>query len=136
MAITRFSSAVKSTLAQSIITAIDAGGSNATLQFYTGTMPATPSVGVSTQVLLGTLLCSRPVATESNGVITFAAITQDSSADNTGTATWVRLSTSAGIAIADYDVTDNAGSGSVKLNTTSIVVGGPILVTSFVITIN
>lgn len=136
MAITRFSNAVKSTIALSIITAIDAGGAGGTLQFYAGTIPASPSVGISTQTLLGTLVCSRPVGTESNGVLTFATITQDSSADNTGTATWARLSTSTGVAVADFDVSDNVGIGSIKLNTTSIVTGGPILVTSFVITVN
>ena len=136
MAITRFSNAVKSTIALSIIAAIDAGGAGGTLQFFTGVMPSAPSVAISSQILLGTLICSHPVGTESSGVITFGAITQDSSADNNGTATWARLSTSSGVAVADFDVSDNAGTGSIKLNTTSIVAGGPILITSFIITVN
>lgn len=105
------------------------------LEFYDGVQPAGPATAVGAQVKLGTLTCSDPMGSEAAGALTFGAITQDSAADATGTATWARLRDGLGVARADFDVTDNAGTGAIKVNTTSIVMGGPIRVTSFVITI-
>lgn len=105
-----------------------------TLKFYDGVMPAGPAVAVGTQVLLGTLTCSEPLGTAATGALTFGAITQDAVADASGTATWARLFDGAGVALADFDVTANAGTGAIELNTVTIVAGGPIAVTSFVIT--
>jgi hypothetical protein len=105
------------------------------LEFYDGSMPAGPATAVGAQVKLGTLTCSDPLGSEAAGALTFGAITQDNAADATGTATWARLKDGAGNARADFDVTNTLGNGVVKLNTTSIVQGGPILVTSFVVTI-
>ena len=44
------------------------------------------------------------------------------------------MADNSGDAVADFDVTNNAGSGAIKLNTTTIVAGGPIAMTSFAIT--
>lgn len=134
MAVFKLSAAVRGAMANAVISAIDAGSGPAVLKFYTGTMPAGPDTAVSTQTLLGTLTCSDPSATQTGGVITFAAITQDSAADATGTATWARLETSAGTAVCDFDVTDTGGNGSIKLNVVTIVSGGPITMTSLTIT--
>lgn len=122
-------------LADVLIAALDAGSGAAYARFYTGTMPATPATAITTQTLLGTMTCSDPCATRAGGVITFDAITQDSAADASGTATWARLFDSAGNAKIDLDVTDDAGTGAIKLNTTTIVAGGPIQLNSLVITI-
>lgn len=135
MAVIKLAVAVRQDMAQAIIDKIDAGAGAATLKFYTATQPAGPDTAISSQTLLGTLTCSDPSATKSAGVITFEAITQDSAADATDTATWARLADSTGAAVADFDVTNEAGSGAIKLNTTSIVSGGPILMNSLTITI-
>lgn len=134
MPIFKLSNAVRGSMATSLITAIDAGSGPALLKFYTSGMPAGPDTAITSQTLLGTLTCSDPSATQTNGVITFASITQDSSADATGTAVWARLTASDGTAICDFDVTDTNGTGSIKLNTTSIVAGGPITMSSLTIT--
>lgn len=134
MPVFKLSTSTRSAMANAVVAAIDAGSGPALLRFYTGTMPAGPDTAVSTQTLLGTLTCSDPCATQSNGVITFASITQDSSADATGTCTWARLVTSDGTAVADFDVTDTGGTGSIKLNVVTIVTGGPITMTSLTIT--
>jgi len=133
--VSRPSSAVKTAIAAAIIGAADAGSGPAVLRFYTGSMPATPETAVTSQTLLGELTCSDPCATESGGVITFSAITQDSSANATGTAAWARLLTSAGTAVWDFDVTATGGGGAIEMNTTSVVSGGPIAVSSLTITL-
>jgi hypothetical protein len=112
----------------------DDGAGPCTLEFYDGAIVAGPATAVTTQVKLGTLTCSDPIGSEAAGALTFGAITQDSAADASGGATWVRLVDAAGVARAVFDVTNAAGNGVVKLNTVTIVAGGPILISSFVVT--
>lgn len=135
MPIIKIRAATRSAMAQAFIADLDAGAGNATIEFYTGTQPAGPATAVTSQVKLGTLTCSDPSATETDGEIEFASITQDSAADATGTATWARVKNPSGVAIADFDVTNNAGTGAIKLNTVSVVEGGPISMSSFIITV-
>lgn len=122
--------AVRNAMAQAILDALDAGSGAAVLKVYTGTQPADPSVAITDQVLLGTLTFSDPSGTITGGVLTFGGITQDSAADASGTAAWVRLQTSAGAAVMDGDVTNTGGTGFLKLNTVTIAAGGPIQITS------
>jgi hypothetical protein len=131
----KFLTALRTAIGQEIIDQLSAGAGAPTIQIYTAPQPAGPATAISTQTLLGTLTCSDPVGTVTSGVITFGAITQDSSADNTGTAAWARLKDGDGNAIMDIDVTVTAGSGALKLNTVDIIAGGPIAITSFAITV-
>lgn len=104
-------------------------GASALLRIYDGAQPAGPSVAVGAQVLLGTLTCNATFAPgASGGVLTLNAITQDSAADATGTATWFRLLTSGGTAKLDGSI--GTSGADLNLNTTSIVTGGPISVSS------
>jgi hypothetical protein len=135
MAIVKIRPTTRTKMAQQIVDDLDAGAGPSLLKFYTGAMPANPTVAVSSQVLLGTLTCSEPSATITDGVITFAAITQDAAADAGGTATWCRHLSSDGSAVNDYDVSDTTGSGAIKLNAVLIVQGGPIQMSSMAITI-
>lgn len=129
---------LSNTAANNVLTAINdllnAGSGAATIKLYTGTKPVGPDTAVTTQTLLGTLTCADPAGSVASRTLTFGSITQDSAADATGTATWARLADSAGVATADIDVTATGGGGFMQLNTTSIVIGGPILISSFVIT--
>lgn len=134
MATIKLSTAARAAMATALIAQIDGGSGPATLAFYTGTQPAGPGSAITGQVLLGTLTCSDPSSTQADGVITFEAITQDSAADASGTASWARLADSAGAGVADFDVTAAAGDGAIKLNTTTVVAGGPIAMTSLTIT--
>ena len=52
--------------------------------------------------------------------------------DNLAAAAWFRLATSAGVTICDGDV--GTSGATLNLNTTSIVTGGPISITSFTFT--
>ena len=128
------STALRQALAEAFIAELDADTDPAYLEFYTGTKPAGPDTAITDQVLLGTATCSTTSATATDGVVTFGAITQDGAADASGTCAWARLRDGAGVAHSDYDVTNNAGDGAVKVNTTAIVAGGPIAVTSFTVT--
>lgn len=133
--VSRPSSAVKTAIAAAIIGQIDGGSGAATIKIYTGSMPATPETSITSQTLLATLTCSDPSATESGGVITFSAITQDSAADATGTAAWARMADSSGTAVWDFDVTATGGGGAIEMNTTAVVSGGPVALSSLTITL-
>src|SRR5690606_12879916 len=112
---------------------IDAGDGPGLLNIYSGTRPANPDTAVTDQTLLAQLTLSDPSASAaSGGVLTFSEITDDSSADASGTATWFRVTDSGGNAVIDGDV-DTSGS-DLNLNSTSIVQGGTVEISSFTIT--
>lgn len=105
-------------------------GTSAKIRIYSGTRPAT---GGTATTLLAELPCSATFApAAASGVLTLNAITQDSSADATGTAAWFRVLTSANAAVVDGNV--GTSGSDLNLNTTSIVTGGPVAISSFTIT--
>jgi hypothetical protein len=106
-------------------------GADALLRIYSGSRPAT---GGAATTLLAELTCGSTFApAASGGVLTLNAITQDSSADATGTASWFRIVKSDG---STHVLDGNVGTSGSDLNltTTSIVAGQPISISSFVIT--
>ena len=133
--ILRFVPSLRSAIADLIIATFDAGAGPVTAEFYTGAILTNLSDAITTQVKLGTLTCSDPVATQTLGEITFGTITQDNAADASGDSTWVGLRNGEGTLVALGDVTDLAGNGFAKVNTTAIVEGGPILINSLTITV-
>ena len=135
MAIIRFVNAVKNSALDTIKAAMDAGAGAATIKIYTGTQPTTAADAITTQTLLGTLTFSDPCGTSASGTLTMSAITQDSAADATGTATWARIADSTGATVCDVDVTATGGGGTLQFNTTSFVINGPILISAFTITV-
>lgn len=135
MAIIRFVNSVKNSALDTVKAAIDAGAGAGTIKVYTGTQPTTAADAIVAQVLLGTLTFSDPCGTSASGTLTMSAITQDSAADATGTATWARIADSTGATVCDVDVTATGGGGTLQFNTTSFVIGGPILISAFTITV-
>ncbi|MFM2254181.1 MAG: hypothetical protein RJB68_2518 [Pseudomonadota bacterium] len=133
--ILRLIPALRSDIADLWISYFDAGSGPATIEFYTGSIPTNLGDALGAQVKLGTLTCSDPSATQDTGVITFGTITQDSAADASGTAAWAYIKDSTGAIVNAVDVTNAAGDGFIKVNTTSIVAGGPIAITSLTITV-
>ena len=114
---------------------LDAGAAAGKLRIYDGTQPAGPNTAITTQVLLAELTLSDPaLAAPSAGTAALSAITGDASANNTGTATWARFVDSDGNAVWDCDISDLAGDGTLKLNSTSVVAAAPVSVTSFSVT--
>lgn len=101
------------------------------LRIYDGTQPTDADTAVGAQVLLAELrfnATSAPAA--SGGVLTFNAFTADSSANATGTATWFRALQSNGTS-AVFDGTVGTSGANLNLNTTSIVSGAAVSVSSF-----
>lgn len=126
----KLSTAVRNAMLDEITAAIGASG---LLRIYDGAQPADPGTAISTQVLLAELALSATAApAASSGVLTFNAITQDSSANATGTASWYRVTTSGGTGVVDGSV--GTSGADLNLNTTSIVAGGPVSISSFTYT--
>lgn len=106
-------------------------GNAALLRIYDGTQPAR---GGTATTLLAELTCGTPfAAAASGGVLTLGEITQDSSANATGTATWFRIVKADGTTFV-MDGTVGTSGADLNLTTTSIVATQPVSVTSFVIT--
>lgn len=136
MAVIHFANTLKDAVLAPIVTAIDAGSGAGTIKIYSGAIPANAATAITSQVLLGTLTFSDPCGTIAENALTMDAITQDSSADATGTAAWARIANSDGVTVMDINVTTTGGGGALTLNTTNIVIGGPILITSFIISVS
>jgi hypothetical protein len=130
----RLAAATRNAIAQLFQSLLDAGSGAGTIKLYTGVQPASADTALSGNTLLGTLTFAKPSApAAANGVLTYNPIVEDSSADATGTATWARIQDSAGNTVFDCDV--GTSGATLNLNTTSIVAGGPIRVSSFTVTI-
>lgn len=127
----QLSTTLRNAQADAVTTAVGASGF---LRIYSGTRPANVAAAI-TGTLLAELVCNATFApAASGGVLTLNAIAQDPSANATGTATHFRFWQSNGTtAVVDGDV-GTAGS-DLNLNTTSIVTGGPVSVTSFTFTL-
>ena len=107
-----------------------AGGS-CKLRIYNGTRPAT---GGTATTLLAELTCNATFApAASGGTLTLNSITSDASADATGTATWARIVKSDGTTHV-LDCSVGTSGADINLNTTSIVSGASVSVTSAVFT--
>ena len=117
---------LRNTRLDAITTAIGASG---LLRVYSGTQPATG--GTETTLLCELALSATSAPAAAGGVLTFSAISDDASADASGTPTWARLCTSAGAAVVD--MTAGVGSGDLNFNA-AIVIAGTVSVTSLVIT--
>lgn len=108
---------------------------NGYLRIYSGTKPATADTALSGNTLLAELrfsATSAPAAVA--GVLTFNAITSDSDADATGTATFYRAFKSDGSS-AVMDGTVGVSNADAIIATTSIVQHAQVDVTSMTHTI-
>lgn len=126
MADYRLANNVASDLAQAWVDAVDAAATPGYFEVYTGTIPATPATAITDQDLLGTLTFSDPCGVVADGVVTFNAITGDTSADATGEPAWVRVYDGDDNVVGDYSASNMAGDGPFKFNTLDIEAGGPI----------
>jgi hypothetical protein len=124
-----YSTTLRNARMDAITTAIGNAGK---LQIYDGTKPAT-GAAVTTQTKLAELTLGSPFAPGADdGVLTPNAVTQDSAADATGTASWCRVLKADDTFVIDGDV--GTTGKFLNLNTTSIVAGGPVAITSWEMT--
>jgi hypothetical protein len=102
---------------------------------YSGTRPTDADTALAGNTLLAELTLNATFsAAASSGTLTANAITQDSSADATGTATFVRVTESDG-STAVMDLSVGTGAGEVNFATLSFVTGAIVQVTSLTISL-
>jgi len=105
------------------------------LRIYDGTQPAAGGGALSGNTLLAELTMNADAfPSASGGVLTANAITQDSSADNTGTATWFRLLKSDGTTVL-IDGSVGTSGADLNLNSVALTAGGTVSVTSLTFTL-
>ena len=104
------------------------------LKIYDGTQPATAATAVTTQNVLADLTMNATAfGAASGGVATAIAITSESSADASGTATWFRLYKSDNSTVI-LDGSVGTSNADLVLNTTSIVAGAAVSISAFTLT--
>lgn len=113
------------------------------LQIYSGTQPATADTAVGAQVCLATLQFGTPAfGAAAAGVAAANAVTPDTDADATGTATWYRCFKAAGHTPGADDGTrvcdGSAGVGTfnLALNSAAIQIHAEVDVDSFSLTVS
>lgn len=104
------------------------------IRIYTGAIPATPETAVSGTLLAELQFNATAFGAAAAGVITANAITQDSSADNTGVAGTYRALKSDGTT-ALWDGTVSTSGADLNLNSTSINAGVAVSVSSLTVTL-
>jgi len=124
--------AVAKAMMDTFDTQVDAGTA-AVINIYDGTAPANANAALSSNNLLAQLTCSTTAfgaaTTADPSVVTANAISSDTSADSTGTASFFRILTqSAGTVCAQ----GSAGTSGcdMNLNTTAFTSGSTVAVTS------
>jgi len=121
-----FATNLRNAMADAITTF--AGGSGK-LRIYSGTRPATG--GTATTLLAELTLNATFAPAASSGVLTLNAVTSDTSADNTGTATWFRIVKSDGTThVMDGSVGATGSGADLELDNTSIVAGGTVAIST------
>ena len=140
MANTKISNAAAIAECNGVVDLLDGGAGAGKIRVYGGTQPAGgPDEAVGAQTLLAELALSDPafgnaVDAAPGGRATANAITDDASADATGTATWFRALDSNNVAIIDGDVTATGGGGDLELNSVAISAGAQVSITSWTVT--
>lgn len=108
-------------------------GASGRLRIYDGTAPANANTALSGNNLLVDLPLSATFApAAAGGVLTANAITTTNAALSGNPATFFRLTTSAGAAVVQGSI--GTSGADLNLNTTNIVAGGPVAISSLVLT--
>lgn len=129
----QLTNAAASAAADAVVDRIDAGSGAGKLRIYDGTQAATADTAIGAQVLLAELTFGDPAfGNASNGVATANAITADTSANATGTASWFRVVDSDNNVV--FDGTVGTGTHDLVLNTVSIVSGAEVSVSALTYT--
>lgn len=132
--VTRISVAAQNAAVSGVATLLDGGAGAGHIEIRTGAQPATVATAAG-GTLLATLPLSDPAfGAASSGTVTAAAISNDTSADATGTAGWFRAYDSSNAAVIDGNITATGGGGDMTLSSVSVVAGGVVSITSWTIT--
>jgi hypothetical protein len=119
---------------------ITASAASGKLRIYSGTQPADADAGIGAGTLLAELTMgatafgSATSTASTNSVLTANAITQDSSADATGTAAWFRLWQSNGTTPI-LDGTVGTSGCDLTINSVAIQIGAAVSASSLTLTL-
>lgn len=123
----RIANSVRNSRVDLIGLAIDGGF----LRIYSGSKPVTKGAAPA-GLLLADIQLANPCGASTGGVLTLTVPRTDTSANNSGTASFFYLVDSASAFVCDGDVS-NSGS-DLNVTTTTIVAGQPVEITSLTIT--
>lgn len=125
----QLSNAAASLAADAVVDAIDVGGQGY-LRIYDGSQPATADTAITTQVLIATLrFGGTAFGAASNGVAAANAITSDTDADQTLTATWFRVLAGNGSTVI-FDGTVGTSGCDMNLNSVTIQQHAEVAITA------
>jgi hypothetical protein len=128
---TRLGAATRNAAVDGITAQIGASGK---LRIYDGTQPTDADTALGAQNVLAELALSADAFGDSaSGTATANAITSDSSADATGTATWGSFLTSANVRKIDFSV--GTSGANLNLNSVAIQSGATVAISAFTFTI-
>lgn len=130
----RITTAARNAIVDALVDLLDAGAGAATLTFYTtgSGRPAGPATAITDQVPLATLTFSDPAfGAAGSGSATANAITSDTTADATGTATWARIADSNGLAIIDVEV--GTSGADINMSSVAITAGSTVAVSAMTV---
>lgn len=126
----KLANASASAAADAVVDLLDAG----LLRIYDGTQATNADTAVGAQVLLAELTFGTPAfGAASNGVATANAITSDSSANATGTASWFRAVRSNGTTVV-FDGSVGTATSDLVLNSVAIQAGAAVSISSLTYT--
>jgi len=129
---TRIATASQNGACDAIVDRCDAGGAGS-VEIRTGSQPATAN-DAATGTLLATLTLPNPAfGASSAGVATANAISAVA-ASATGTAGWFRAKSGGAATVLDGSATATGGGGDMQLNSTSLVSGVNVQITSWTVT--
>lgn len=134
----RISNAAAKAMADTFDDQVNIGATASVIAIRTGAQPADPDTA-ATGTLLATLTFSDPAfgtASDGNpgGLLTASAITDDSSADATGTAAHFRISATGAGADDVADGSVGTSGADLNFNTVSITSGSTVSITSLTVT--
>lgn len=128
----KFSTAVRTALADTVISAI---GASAVMKILTGTAPANCGTADSGTVLATLSLPATWMAAASGGAAAMSGTWADASADNTGTAGYYRIYASNGTTCGwQGTISADGGAGELQLSSLTLTSGSPFTITSFTLT--
>ena len=128
---TRISVAARNAAADGVVDLLDGGAGAGKIEIRDGTQPANPGTAAS-GTLLATLTLSDPAfGAATGGVATANAITDDTNAAASGTATWFRAYDGSDVAVIDGSAGETGT--DLILDDAAIVAGGTVSISSWTV---
>ena len=127
---TRISVAARNAAADGVVDLLDVGGAG-TIEIRTGTQPANPDTAASGTLLATLNLSATAFGAADAGTATANAISDDTDAAASGTATWFRAYSGAGTAVIDGSAGESGT--DLILDDAAIVAGGTVSISSWTV---